>query len=106
MIPQQSTGTRSSGTSEFSLTVVFREVHEESETYFVAECPEIPGCVSQGTAREEAHVNIQDAMQACLSVLFEDCVRQLMARQPAADISGVCSQERLNIDPTPHLKYA
>ncbi|MEK6823325.1 MAG: type II toxin-antitoxin system HicB family antitoxin [Nanoarchaeota archaeon] len=36
--------------------------------YIVAECPAIPGCVSQGKTRDEALVNIREAIVACLEV--------------------------------------
>ena len=36
---------------------------------FVAECPALPGCVSQGETREEALENIRDAIEGVLSVL-------------------------------------
>jgi len=32
----------------------------------VAECPSIPGCVSQGGTEEEAIVNVREAIRACL----------------------------------------
>jgi predicted RNase H-like HicB family nuclease len=32
----------------------------------VAECPAIPGCVSQGKTEEEALENIREAIQGCL----------------------------------------
>jgi predicted RNase H-like HicB family nuclease len=32
----------------------------------VAECPLIPGCVSQGRAEEEAIENVREAIQGCL----------------------------------------
>jgi predicted RNase H-like HicB family nuclease len=32
----------------------------------VAECPSIPGCVSQGKTEEEAVANIREAIRACL----------------------------------------
>ena len=32
----------------------------------VAECPAIPGCVSQGKTEEEAIENVREAIQACL----------------------------------------
>ena len=35
---------------------------------FVAECPVIPGCVSQGRTRDEALANIEEAIQGCLEV--------------------------------------
>ena len=33
---------------------------------FVAECPIIPGCVTQGETREEAIANIREAIALCL----------------------------------------
>lgn len=39
--------------------------------YIVAECPAIPGCVSQGKTREEALANIREAVVACLQVRAE-----------------------------------
>lgn len=32
----------------------------------VAECPAIPGCVSQGKTEQEALANIREAIEACL----------------------------------------
>jgi predicted RNase H-like HicB family nuclease len=37
----------------------------------IAECPAIPGCVSQGKTEEEAERNIREAIQACLEVRAE-----------------------------------
>src|SRR6266545_2418518 len=34
---------------------------------FVAECPVIPGCISQGDTREEALANIKDAIELSLA---------------------------------------
>ena len=34
--------------------------------YLVAECPVIPGCISQGRTRDEALRNIRDAIELCL----------------------------------------
>ncbi len=40
---------------------------EQDETgMIVAECPAIPGCVSQGKTEEEALVNIREAIAGCL----------------------------------------
>ena len=36
-----------------------------------AECPSIPGCVSQGSTREEAVKNVKEAIQLCLEVRAE-----------------------------------
>lgn len=40
--------------------------------YWVAECPSLPGCVSQGTTREEAVANIEEAIEGFVEVLKED----------------------------------
>jgi len=42
------------------------EVGEDG--YIVAECPAVPGCMSQGRTREEALENIKDAILACVEV--------------------------------------
>jgi predicted RNase H-like HicB family nuclease len=34
--------------------------------WFVAECPVLPGCISQGRTREEALANIREAIELCL----------------------------------------
>jgi predicted RNase H-like HicB family nuclease len=45
---------------------------ERDETgMIVAECPAIPGCVSQGKTEEEAISNIREAIQACLEARAE-----------------------------------
>lgn len=40
--------------------------------YWVAECPTLPGCISQGTTREEAIRNIREAIQGYIAALEED----------------------------------
>lgn len=48
----------------------FRVVIEPDEDgLFVAECPTLPGCVSQGTTRDEAIINIKDAIAGYLASL-------------------------------------
>ena len=45
---------------------------ERDETgMVVAECPSIPGCVSQGQTEEEALTNIREAISACLETRAE-----------------------------------
>lgn len=41
-------------------------IERDEDGMFVAECPSIPGCLSQGKTREEAVRNIQDAIALCL----------------------------------------
>ena len=38
---------------------------------WIAECPSIPGCVSQGETRDQALANIREAIAACLEVRAE-----------------------------------
>ena len=45
----------------------FRIIIEKDEDgVFVAECPALPGCVSQGKTRMEAVMNIKDAVKGYL----------------------------------------
>lgn len=46
--------------------VIVLEAGEDG--YIVAECPALPGCVSQGTTRDEALANIRDAIRGILKV--------------------------------------
>lgn len=43
----------------------------DEDGVWVAECPSIPGCVSQGNTRDEALSNIREAIAACLEVRAE-----------------------------------
>ncbi len=48
----------------------FRVVIEPDEDgVFVAECPTLPGCISQGATRDEAIANIKDAIAGYLASL-------------------------------------
>jgi predicted RNase H-like HicB family nuclease len=40
--------------------------------YWVAECPSLPGCVSQGKTKEEATQNIKEAIAGYIAALQED----------------------------------
>ncbi|MDO8549397.1 MAG: type II toxin-antitoxin system HicB family antitoxin, partial [Ignavibacteria bacterium] len=44
-------------------------VQKDEDDYFVAECPTLPGCISQGKTREEAIENIQDAIKGYIESL-------------------------------------
>ncbi len=50
--------------------VVTLEIGEDG--WIVAECPSIPGCLSQGKTKEEALANIKEAISLCLEVRAED----------------------------------
>jgi predicted RNase H-like HicB family nuclease len=40
--------------------------------YWVAECPSLPGCLSQGESKEDAIHNIREAIQGYIAALQED----------------------------------
>jgi predicted RNase H-like HicB family nuclease len=40
--------------------------------FITAECPSLPGCISQGATREEAIANIQDAIALYIKSMRED----------------------------------
>ena len=43
-------------------------IYQDEDSMFVAECPAVPGCVSQGRSETEAEANIKDAIRECLAV--------------------------------------
>ena len=46
-------------------------IERDEDGVWIVECPSIPGCVSQGTTKEEALQNIHDAIRLCLEVRAE-----------------------------------
>ncbi len=44
---------------------------QDEDGMFIAECPSIPGCVSQGKTEEEAERNVREAIKECLDVRAE-----------------------------------
>ncbi|MBI3152603.1 MAG: type II toxin-antitoxin system HicB family antitoxin [Chloroflexi bacterium] len=49
-------------------------IYSGEDGYFVAECPSLPGCISEGQTREEAVVNIKEAINGYVAALVEDGV--------------------------------
>ncbi len=46
-------------------------ISRDEDGMFIAECPAIPGCVSQGKTQKEAEKNVRKAIRACLEVRAE-----------------------------------
>jgi antitoxin HicB len=44
-------------------------IEQDEDGHFIATCPTLPGCVSQGLTREEAKTNIADAIAGYLASL-------------------------------------
>jgi predicted RNase H-like HicB family nuclease len=47
-------------------------VYPGEDGFWIAECPSLPGCISQGTTKEEAIANIKEAINAYIAALQED----------------------------------
>jgi predicted RNase H-like HicB family nuclease len=45
-------------------------IFRDEDGMFIAECPSVPGCVSQGKTEKEAERNIREAISECLKVRF------------------------------------
>jgi len=89
---------------------MFKENKENSTTltvtlekgedgFVVAECLEIPGCISQGKDEREAMENIQDAIRACLEVQF----MQFIHERPERTLSKTATSKSIRIK-TPELE--
>lgn len=47
-------------------------IYRGEDGYRVAECPSLPGCLSQGKTKEEAIANVREAIQKYVAALKED----------------------------------
>ena len=47
-------------------------IYPGEDKYWIAECPSLPGCVSQGKTKEDAIKNIREAIEGYIAVLEED----------------------------------
>ena len=44
-------------------------IEQDEDGVYIAECPSLPGCISEGKTRKEALDNIQDAIKGYLESL-------------------------------------
>lgn len=51
-------------------------IEKDASGYYVAECPVLPGCVTQGRSMREATENMKEAIQCWLCVADEKCARK------------------------------
>lgn len=78
-------------------------LHMDEDGVWIAKCPDLPGCVSQGATRDEAVENVREAIALCLEVRAErgDPVSvetvnvQVTARRPIIDIEYLSVGERI-----------
>jgi predicted RNase H-like HicB family nuclease len=59
-----------SGQQDLSMRQVI--IYRGEDGYWIAECPSLPGCISQGRTREEAIGNIKEAIEGYVAALEED----------------------------------
>ena len=83
---------------KLDLTIVFSR--DEEDGFVVAECLELPGCMSQGRTEAEAKATVMGAIEACISVMLEDAITSAGAGREAALVEGARHRVSLVI---PHL---
>ena len=47
-------------------------IYPGQDDYWIAECPSLPGCCSQGRSRDEAAANIKEAIAVYVEAMEED----------------------------------
>lgn len=47
-------------------------IYRGEDNYWIAECPSLPGCISQGKTKEETLANIKEAIGGYIAALKED----------------------------------
>ena len=47
-------------------------IYKGEDGYWVAECPSLPGCISQGRSKEDAIANIKEAIEGYVASLRVD----------------------------------
>jgi len=47
-------------------------IYRGEDGYWIAECPSLPGCVSQGKTKKQAIQNIKEAISCYIHALQED----------------------------------
>ena len=47
-------------------------IYHGEDDYWIAECPSLPGCISQGKTKENAVINIRQAIELYIETLEED----------------------------------
>ncbi len=56
-------------TNTFTFPVI---IEKDEDGFFVADCPDLQGCHTQGKSLEEAITNIRDAIKIHVKILRED----------------------------------
>lgn len=64
-------------------------IHPGEDGYWIAECPSLPGCITQGKTREEALGNAKEAIQGYIAALEDDAcgARGALRHHPGRRVS-------------------
>jgi predicted RNase H-like HicB family nuclease len=54
-------------------------IEKDKSGFYVAECPALPGCVTQGKTAKEAHANMKEAIECWLHVANRKTARRKKA---------------------------
>ena len=57
-------------------------IERDEDGIYVIDCPSIPGCISQGPTKEEAMMNMHDAVRGCLEVRAEQGMPEGFGEDP------------------------
>ena len=77
----------------------------DEDGVYIAECPAIPGCVSQGKTEAEAQANVQDAIKQCLEVRAEmGMPLTVLTRQ--VEVIASCRRFPFSLHPTSSRSFS
>ena len=65
---------RASGSQDTILKVLFSD---GEDGFIIVECPQLPGCMSQGKTREEATRNLKEAIESVLVVRMSQLIGEI-----------------------------
>jgi predicted RNase H-like HicB family nuclease len=69
-------------------------IYPGEDGYWVAECPSLPGCLSQGKTKAEAMANIREAIRGYVAALEPVIARSRATKQslPYRELASLRSQ--------------
>ncbi len=72
-------------------------IEKDEEGKYIAECPDLPGCITEGDSPGEAIENLNEAIVGCLksrlktatkSVIFKDTGKKINISLDLSEVSG------------------
>jgi predicted RNase H-like HicB family nuclease len=89
---------------KFPIKKFIATLDRDEDGIWISECPAIPGCVSQGSTRDEAQANIPEAIALCLEVRAERGLPLTIETRPPCEIppSSFSAIPGPRVPPIPH----